>query len=334
MSDFNKYPAYTGPDCSLRACPYAPSSAFVADVVDQAKLVVFSEYNARVNSEYPTPPIRALHVYLSPALMLHETTVIINVKIAMFSSGSQSGYFTWKYETDRAYSGLIPFATRVAGAFPSDLTDPMLLDPPQAVGTYPSNGQTETGIRVWFDPTTVAGDVYTVTIERPPGGYHWIPSNDNTLHYPVECSNHGKCDRETGLCECFAGFSGEACQRTKCPSDCSGHGICQSGYMFREEAMEMGYTTGSYGSQYNYFTDPYDAHTVLGCMCDDGYRGTDCSQKECPSLRDPLLNEETNWPSQDCSGRGLCDYTTGLCECFRGYFGDACEEQESTNNFV
>jgi hypothetical protein len=29
----------------------------------------------------------------------------------------------------------------------------------------------------------------------------------------------------------------------------------------------------------------------------------------------------------DCSGRGLCDYATGQCGCFRGFFGERCEQQ-------
>jgi hypothetical protein len=29
----------------------------------------------------------------------------------------------------------------------------------------------------------------------------------------------------------------------------------------------------------------------------------------------------------DCSGRGLCDYTTGSCKCFKGYYGERCESQ-------
>merc|ERR1711988_1290347 len=31
---------------------------------------------------------------------------------------------------------------------------------------------------------------------------------------------------------------------------------------------------------------------------------------------------------QDCSGRGICDYSTGTCKCFSGYAGTACEEVE------
>ena len=30
-----------------------------------------------------------------------------------------------------------------------------------------------------------------------------------------------------------------------------------------------------------------------------------------------------------CAGRGLCDYTAGLCSCFTGYYGTACDTQVS-----
>jgi len=34
-------------------------------------------------------------------------------------------------------------------------------------------------------------------------------------HQNVECSNAGTCDRKSGTCSCFPGFTGAACQRSK-----------------------------------------------------------------------------------------------------------------------
>jgi hypothetical protein len=31
----------------------------------------------------------------------------------------------------------------------------------------------------------------------------------------------------------------------------------------------------------------------------------------------------------DCSNRGLCDYATGLCKCFAGYYGENCGQRSA-----
>ncbi|GMI25624.1 hypothetical protein TrRE_jg1846, partial [Triparma retinervis] len=51
---------------------------------------------------------------------------------------------------------------------------------------------------------------------------------NDSAHYYMECSNKGLCDRKTGMCECFDGYDGAACQRASCPNSCSGHGTCET----------------------------------------------------------------------------------------------------------
>jgi hypothetical protein len=63
-----------------------------------------------------------------------------------------------------------------------------------------------------------------------PAGLAWadVPTSTTMAHQESECSSRGTCDRSTGLCTCFVGFEGAACQRSSCPNDCSGHGVCVS----------------------------------------------------------------------------------------------------------
>jgi hypothetical protein len=68
----------------------------------------------------------------------------------------------------------------------------------------------------------------------------------------------------------------------------------------------------------------------MGCFCDQGYRGPDCSLKECPSGADPLLAHGKD-EGRDCGGRGKCNYETGTCECFPGYYGTACGFQSTVH---
>ena len=42
------------------------------------------------------------------------------------------------------------------------------------------------------------------------------------------CSARGTCDGATGRCNCFPGWTGESCQFTVCPRQCSDSGNCMS----------------------------------------------------------------------------------------------------------
>ena len=88
-----------------------------------------------------------------------------------------------------------------------------------------------------------------------------------------------------------------------CPNDCSGRGVC----------LTQKVLASTHGAIYD---TPWDAEKHLGCKCDTGYRGPDCSQKECPS-GDDILGGAGAAQGRDCSGRGICDYTLGLCQCSR-----------------
>jgi hypothetical protein len=55
-----------------------------------------------------------------------------------------------------------------------------------------------------------------------------VPSSASRAHGLAECSNAGICDRFTGTCHCREPWTGTACDKLRCPNDCSGHGACVS----------------------------------------------------------------------------------------------------------
>ncbi|KAG1709989.1 hypothetical protein DVH05_016998 [Phytophthora capsici] len=162
-----------------------------------------------------------------------------------------------------------------------------------------------------------------------PYGNAWvqIPSADNTAHDLKECSNRGTCDYGTGHCMCFPGYEGKACERTECPNDCNSRGICLT------LAAIIAMAPDKTPLAPTYHPGPYtawDANKQMGCFCDQGYRGPDCSLKECPSGKDVLLAFGSK-QGRDCGGRGKCNYETGECECFPGYYGTSCDSQTTVN---
>jgi hypothetical protein len=118
-----------------------------------------------------------------------------------------------------------------------------------------------------------------------PFEFSWVdaPDKDGAHHKYTECSSKGLCDRESGMCECFEGYEGKACQRTSCPNSCSGHGQCA--YIEDlEESASISQTT-----QASYFTDDYPSYAYYywdktktrGCVCDPEWGDVDCSKRMC-----------------------------------------------------
>eukprot|EP00607_Mallomonas_marina_P010919 CAMPEP_0182422800 /NCGR_PEP_ID=MMETSP1167-20130531/8582_1 /TAXON_ID=2988 /ORGANISM="Mallomonas Sp, Strain CCMP3275" /LENGTH=726 /DNA_ID=CAMNT_0024601173 /DNA_START=169 /DNA_END=2349 /DNA_ORIENTATION=- len=106
---------------------------------------------------------------------------------------------------------------------------------------------------------------------------------EQTAHYYMECSNKGTCDRATGTCLCYDGYDGAACQRASCPGfpmSCSGHGVCRSIEQLAND---------DYGNVYKL----WDRSSTMGCQCDKGYSGPDCSLRQCKHGIDPLYLDDS-----------------------------------------
>jgi hypothetical protein len=58
--------------------------------------------------------------------------------------------------------------------------------------------------------------------------YTAFPSQTGNFnpHRLLECSGNGACDRSQGVCKCYDGYTGSACERLQCPGDgsCSAQG--------------------------------------------------------------------------------------------------------------
>lgn len=130
-----------------------------------------------------------------------------------------------------------------------------------------------------------------------------------------DCSSHGTCDEKKGLCKCLddwttsdgygnAGTRGDCGYRetgttSTCPGEpaCLGHGICSGPPEYR-------------------------------CECEQGRSGPDCALIDCPLGKSWFsfpTGDNTAHGAAECSDMGLCDRTSGQCECALGFVGAACQ---------
>lgn len=109
---------------------------------------------------------------------------------------------------------------------------------------------------------------------------------DNAAHEYVECSNKGKCNRNSGTCVCLDGYNGNACQYLSCPIassglECNGKGVCETAASIAKR-----------DSDNDYFL--WDRDSSMGCVCDTGYYGPTCEQRRCKQFFDPIFFDTQN----------------------------------------
>lgn len=224
-----------------------------------------------------------LQAFVNNGLLNIARDLGVDVRVVSVSSTTtDGGRFQWKLSTQRDYSAEIPFggvaaaANKQTAASRATAVQLQLADDTNTLNT---------GVYVYFDYSPgeassndpakqriFAGDVYyfNITYNR---NDRYYSSEGNTAHQNLECSGKGVCNRLSGQCRCPPGYTGDACQRRKCPNDCSGHGICQSQQLFYEDGTDGVYVGFAYDQA-------YDADSEFGCKCDAGFRGADCSKRK------------------------------------------------------
>ena len=99
-----------------------------------------------------------------------------------------------------------------------------------------------------------------------------------------ECSRRGHC--VLGQCVCHLSFTGRACERMACQSNCMQRGRCLDVETYYRDMGFPAYTA-------------WDKGMLQGCNCERphnglGYGGIDCMLFECPRGDDPMTTGQVN----------------------------------------
>ena len=146
-----------------------------------------------------------------------------------------------------------------------------------------------------------------------------------TAHPPIPTPTPPRQQVYTCLCEEDA--TGEACEKARCPSDCSGHGACVDGTCYCVD----GHSGPGCGVQPCSQGCSGHGGCVTGtCRCEAGWGGFACATKLCPG-------------KGVCTGHGVCREVPPslvepsaaplqLCACEAGWVGDDCSSQACEND--
>eukprot|EP01090_Pellita_catalonica_P001463 TRINITY_DN11208_c0_g1_i1.p1 TRINITY_DN11208_c0_g1~~TRINITY_DN11208_c0_g1_i1.p1 ORF type:complete len:718 (-),score=61.27 TRINITY_DN11208_c0_g1_i1:19-2172(-) len=160
------------------------------------------------------------------------------------------------------------------------------------------------------------------------------------------CSSRGVCRDpreipgaahpfERPSCQCDQGWGGEDCSVPLCPNNCTDefHGICsheeagpprcicKAGWQLSER-NDCSLGVMRCPGQVSECSDHGICDESTGtCLCDETWRGSDCSIQDCPG-------------SADCSHHGDCVSTNGTneCICDQEWYGEDCAEPICTEN--
>ncbi|KAJ8605581.1 hypothetical protein CTAYLR_000006 [Chrysophaeum taylorii] len=154
----------------------------------------------------------------------------------------------------------------------------------------------------------------------------------------IECSGRGSCDRGTGLCDCYLGFSMSDGRGSKgLIGDCGAVDANETAESFLFDGSSANNATGPCPKARPRWSDDTIAKVCSGagtcaaqssaCNCSRGYDGDACEYKSCPVDRAWWDEASPKGAHLDatCSAAGTCDRTEGECSCGDLFEGDACQ---------